>query len=54
MPSAYRGLFVLYSIFKNCGEVRFVNFAVFLFVQNCEILKTVFQNGPIDSYWCKE
>lgn len=27
-----------------------VRFAVFLFGPNCEIFKTVFQNGPSDSY----
>jgi hypothetical protein len=32
------------------GKVDFICFAVFLFVQICEIFKTVFQNSPADSY----
>lgn len=41
-------------MFTQNGKVDFIYFAVFLFALNCEIFKTVFQNGPIDSYWCKK
>ena len=34
-------------------KVDFICFAVFLFVPNCEIFKTVFKKGSADSYSCK-
>ena len=53
-PPAYRGHFVLYSVFMNDGKVWFWTLPFFFLSPICEIFKTVFQNGPLDSYWCKE
>ena len=39
-----------YSLFGKERQSFIANFAVFLFVRNCEIFKTVFQNGSADSY----